>query len=177
MNLVKTISTELDNMNRRVVKFLRFGRSDVQTSLQASSPGVDANPIKNMVAVYASTEEKGKTVIIGYINKNQIANPGEYKIFSMNNEGDEKTYIYLKNDGTMEIGGSSDNMVRYSILKDEYDKTKDALDAIIDVLTGVPINEPGNGAPSALQTSLSGALSGKVTGDITGSKIDEIKTL
>lgn len=177
LNLVKTISTELDNLNRRIVKFLRFGRSDVQTSLQASAPGVDANPIKDMVAVYAATEEKGKTVIVGYINKNQISKPGEYRTFSTNDEGDEETYIYLKDDGTIEIGGASDNMVRFAPLKEGYDKTKDVSDAIVTILTGPPINEPGNGAPSALQAALSSALSGKSTGDIDDSKIDEIKTL
>ena len=90
--------------------------------------------------------------------------------------GPDGQTVVLNNDGTLDLLGTDDNAVRYSPLKDGYDKTTDALDAIINILTGVPINEPGNGAPSALQASLSAALAGKNTGDISGAKIDEIKT-
>jgi hypothetical protein len=177
MNFVKVISTELDTINRRIVKLLRFGKSDVQTSLEAMPFGIDSNPIKDLVAVYSATEEKGKTVIIGYVNRNQLAGIGETRLFSTDGNGVLKTYIHLKNDGTQEIGGNADNLVRYSVLKSEYDKTKDALDAIMSVLTGAPINEPGSGSPSALQAALLAALTGKSTGDITGAKIEQIKTI
>lgn len=176
LNLVKTISTELDNLNRRIVKFLRFGKSDVQTSLQASPPGVDANPIKNMVAVYASTEEKGKTVIVGYINKNQVAKPGEHKIFSMNDEGDEETYIYLKDDGTMEIGGASDFMVRYNELETAFNELQDSVNEMVDEWNAfatayVPGSPTVTGLPPTANTV------SNASADITPSKIEEIKTL
>lgn len=177
MNLIKVLSSEIDSLSRRVVKFLRFGKDDVQTSLEVSPFGIDSNPVKDLVALYSATEEHGRTVVVGYINKNQLSNTGEVRMYSTDTNGDVQTYTWLRNDGTIEIGGDSDFMVRYSVLKEEYDKTKDALDAIMNVLSGSPINEPGNGSPSALQAALSAALTGKVTGDISGSKIDEVKTL
>ena len=177
MNLVKTISTKIDSLNRRIIKFLRYGKDDIQTSFESYPFGIDSNPVKDLIAIYSPTNEKGKTVILGYLNKNQLAKVGENRLYSTDEDGNEVFYVYLKNNGEAEIGGNSDNMVRYSPLKDEYDKTKDVLDSILNILTGAPINEPGNGAPSALQAALSAALVGKSTGDISGSKIDEIKTL
>jgi len=177
INYVKTISTSIDSAKKRIVKFLRLGLHDVQTAFEAAPFGIDSNVPKDFIAIYAATGEKGSTIIIGYINKNQLSEVGETRIYSTSTDGkDLKFYVYCKNDGTAEIGGDVDNMVRYSKLKEEYDKTKEVLDIFLQTLQ-TPINEPGNGAPSAFQAALLGALSGKATGDIASCKIDEIKTL
>lgn len=177
INFVKTISTEIDSKKRRVIKFLRLGLKDVQTSEEASAFGIDSHVPKDFVAVYAATGEKGSTVILGYLNKNQLAKVGENRIYSTDEEGKEvKFYLHLKNDGTAEFGGDADNLVRYAKLKEEYDKTKDVLDTFLTALQ-TPVNEPGNGAPSAFQAALLGVLASKQTGDISSCKIDEIKTL
>jgi len=123
-NFVKVISTELDTIKRRVVKILRFGKSDVQTALECGPYGIDSNPIKDMVAVYAPTEEKGKVAIIGYINKNQKALPGEFRMFSTDANGVEKFYVWLKNDETIEIGGNSNFAVKFNELKTEFNALK-----------------------------------------------------
>lgn len=179
MNFVKIDSTLVDNLTRRVVKFLRLGLRDVQTSLQAGPYGSDTNPIANMVAVYAPTDERGKTVILGYINKNQLAQPGEHRIFSTNEDGELQTYLWLKNDGNMAIGGDADNMVRFSELKTGFDQLKTDLNDLIQkynshthLLTIVPTvgTATGTAAPTITQDTPSNA-------DIDGAKIDEIKTL
>ena len=36
-----------------------------------------------MVAIFAETSNNSEAVIIGYINKNQVAGPGEKRIFSL----------------------------------------------------------------------------------------------
>src|SRR5688572_1357771 len=107
MQLIKIISTELDRFNRRLAKFLRYGKNDTQTALQVGPFGVDANPIKDMIAVYAPTGEKGETVVIGYINKNQLAEPGEHRIFSTNASGAVQASVYLKTNGVIVITGQS----------------------------------------------------------------------
>lgn len=123
--LVKVISTEIDNLKRRVVKILRFGKSDVQTCIEANAYGIDSNPIKDMVAIYAETGEKGKVAIIGYLNKNQKALVGEIRLFSTDDKGTEKFYTWLKNDGTYEIGGDTNYAVKFNELKNEFNKLKD----------------------------------------------------
>ena len=65
INLVKVISTEIIN-SRLLVKILRYGKSDVQTPKQVSSYGVDSNPVKDMIAVYAKCGSDNNNIIIGY---------------------------------------------------------------------------------------------------------------
>lgn len=124
MNLVKTISAELVKKTR-ILKFLGFGKSDIQTAPEASAYGLDSNPIKDMVAVYSPTATKGSAVIIGYINKNQKALPGEFRIFSTDAQGAEKFYVWLRDSGKIEIGGTTNYAVKYKELKEELDKLQE----------------------------------------------------
>ncbi|KKN54299.1 hypothetical protein LCGC14_0593540 [marine sediment metagenome] len=164
MNSVKIISTETNELTQRVAKFLRFGLKDVQTAIQTAPYGVDSNPIKDMVAIYGTTSDKGKPVIIGYINKNQLADIGETRIFSTDASGTLKTYIWLQNDGIMEVGGSVDNMVRFSDLETGFNQLKSDFNAFL-----VHVHGAAGTPPVPLATPS--------TASIAGSKINEIKTL
>ncbi len=164
MNLATIISTEINNLSQRVSKFLRFGLNDVQTAIQTAPYGVDSNPIKGMIAVYGATSEKGKPVIIGYINKNQLADVGETRIFSTDENGVLQTFIWLQNDGIMEIGGDVDNMVRFSELKSGFDELKSDFNAFLTHVHGAAGTPP---TPPATPS----------TASIDDSKINEIKTL
>ena len=147
------------------MKFLRFGQSDVQTSIEANPYGLDSNPIKDMVAVYAETTGKGDTVIIGYLNKNLKADVGEFRTFSTDSNGNEKFYIWLKNNGDCEIGGNVDNMVRYQKLADGMLQFQNKLIVQLNLIsTGIAA---GGGS----------YVVGDVSIDISQSKINEIKTL
>lgn len=121
----KTFSSQLDDLKRRVIKVLRFGNSDVQTALESMPFGLDAPPIKDMVAIYGETSVKGQVVIIGYLNKNQKAEPGEFRMYSTDANGAEKFYVWLKKDGIVEIGGDTNFAVKYNELKEELDKLQE----------------------------------------------------
>jgi hypothetical protein len=173
--LTKTISTELDSLKRRLVKVLRYGKSDVQTCIQALPYGVDSNPIKDMVAVYCETSEKGKVAIVGYFNKNQLAEVGEYRTFSTDENGVVKFYTWLKNDGTMEIGGDTNFAVKYNELKSEYDKTKTYLTTLKTatgaIATALDALIPGT------STAFNLAMTGQTVGDFSLTKNEKIKTI
>lgn len=173
LNITKVISTSFDDLQRRIIKVLRKGKSDVQTPIEASPFGIDSNPIKDMIAVYGQTEEKGKTVIIGYIDKNKLAASGETRLYSIDNNGNLKTYVWLKNDGTMEIGGNTKHMVRYEELQTAFNQLKQDLNTFITIFnshthTGVTI-----GVGSTSTTTTPGTSS---SADISPAKIDNIKT-
>lgn len=171
------IITRVKEATKEFIKVLRYGKDDIQTADQYLPWGVDSKPIKNALALYSNTGNRGESVIIGYLINSEMTVEGESALYSTDDDGAVMFYLLLKKDGTAEFGGNSDNLVRYSVLKNEYDKTKGVLDAILNILNGPPITEPGNGAPSALQTALKSALTGLQTGDIADSKIEEIKTL
>jgi len=174
---VKIISTKADDIGRRLVKSLGWGKDDVQETKVASSFGDDSNPVENMVAVYSPTSDIGNPVIIGYINKNQIADIGEKRIFSTDSDGNVVFAIHLKNDGTAEIGGNSDFLVRFNELESGFNQIKSDLNDLVSAFnshmhataaTGPPV--PPTPIPSQIPATPS-------TASISGAKIEEIKTL
>jgi len=64
-------------------------------------------------------------------------------------------------------GGANGGLCITPKLVEELGKTNDLLQAIVTIISGTPINEPGNGSQSALQAALSGAISGKALGDFS----------
>ena len=170
INVTKTISTSIKNAVR-FVKFLRMGKSDVQECRQSSPFGIDSAPTKDMAAIYAKTAEVGKPVIIGYINKNQIAEAGETRIFSTDENGTVKIALHLKNDGTAEFGGNTKNMVRFQELETGFNDLKTDFNNLVTAYNlHIHPSSSGTTSPTATQGTSS-------TADISGSKIDEIKTL
>lgn len=178
MNFVKVISVELDSLQRRVVKVLRMGKGDIQTSDQVAPHGIDSYPVKDMTAIYAQTEQKGETVIIGYLNKNMLAAIGETRMYSTDADGGLKTFVWLKNDGTIELGGSAKNLVRFQELKTGFDQLKTDLNDMKtkwNAFTAAYV--PGGPALVGTPPTLAGQNSPASTASIDSAKIDEIKTL
>lgn len=176
MNLVTVISTSITT-GRRLIKLLRFGKNDVQEVREITPFGYDGNPPEGMTALYGATSEKGKAVIVGYINTNQSVEIGETKIYSTDADLAEQMYLHLKNDGTAEFGGDSDFMVRYSELETAFNQLKSDFNTLVSTynshthpFVGLAVGVPGSTAPTASSGSSS-------TADITGAKIEEIKTL
>lgn len=174
LSAIKTYSSEVIDQGRRLVKFLRFGKSDVQTALQVAPYGIDSNPVKDMVAIYAPTQQKGETVVIGYINKNQLANVGEFRMFSTDENGTLKFAIYLKNDGTVEIGGNTKNMTRFQELESGFNELRSDFNAHVQKFNAH--THPGVQSGGAV-TGATTTPSDPSAASIAGAKIDQIKTL
>jgi hypothetical protein len=147
---------------KRILKLLQFG---AKTAKVAAPFGDDANPIKDMTAIYAETTVNGEPFVIGYVNTNQVAAVGEKRIFSLKEDGSSSTYIWLKNDKTIEIGGNADNAVRFLPLKTGISATDTAITAELAKIQAAFVTVGGVYAPGIIST------------DIDGSKIAEIKTL
>lgn len=109
---VDSTSTE-DGM--RMIKVDQFGAKE---PYECAPFGFDSNPVKDMIAVYADTSETGEPIIIGYINENQLADVGELRLYNSN-----KSYIWLKNDDTIELNGDSRTIVAFIDLKTELENT------------------------------------------------------
>lgn len=164
INIVKIFSTGFDKAKRRVVKFLRMGKRDVQTSVESGPFGVDSNPPANLRAIYADTGTKGDTVIIGYINLNQLAEVGENRLFSTDSDGNLIFEARMRNDGTFEIGGSVDNLVRFAKLDAEMQVLAGSINAELAKISIAIAGVGGAYAP------------GTITINIGAAKIDELKT-
>ncbi len=164
---VNIISSEFDKLKRRVVKFWRFGKDDVNTSMEVSPFGIDSNPLKGMAGIYAETAKNGETVLIGYINQDQLAAIGETRIFSKDANGQVKAFVWAKNDGILLLNGDANFAVKFNELKAGFDQLKvDLNDLIVKYNTH---GHPAINSPTALVDVPS-------TASIDSAKNDNIKT-
>jgi hypothetical protein len=81
--------------------------------------------------------------------------------------------IKIETTGTLKINKGSEAMIKGNELNTQLDTSNELLQALIDIIKGGPINEPGNGAPSALQLALSNAIATKSLGDYSNIKSTE----
>jgi hypothetical protein len=173
--LVKILSTESGPLGRLIVKFLRYGSNDVQTSISAQPFGTDSNPVKDMIAVYAPTSEMGKTVIIGYLNPDAIAEVGGHRIYSTDESGAVQGTIYLRANGDAEINGDTDNMVRFTKLKEAFDKLKSDHNSLVTAFN-THLHPTASVGPPSPPTPGAGIPAQPSSADISGAKIDNVKT-
>ncbi|HXP52431.1 MAG TPA: hypothetical protein VN922_20930, partial [Bacteroidia bacterium] len=116
----------------------------------------------------------GASVIMGYINKNQKALTGEMRLFSTDAQGAEQMYVWLRNNGYLELGGDTNFAVKYNQLETEFNKLKtDHNNLLADfkalIHPGVTV---GTGSTGAYVSTLT-----PNTSDITQVKNDKIKTI
>jgi hypothetical protein len=117
VSIVK-IENAILSAGKRLLKSIRFGTKDGKQSFESMPYGVDSSPISGMKAIYASTGTSGKSVIIGYINTNQVAEEGETRIFSSGGE------IWLRTNGTCEILGTGNFLVKFNELETAFNQLK-----------------------------------------------------
>lgn len=180
MKLLSVTGRQFNSLLQLVVKAWN-GRSSTFTAEEISPYGIDSNPIDGMVAVYARTEADGDEVFIGYINKNRLADIGEVRLFSTDSSGTLKAYVWLKNNGTLELLGNTDNAVRYSKLELAFNQLKSDFNALVTAYNShvhVIVNAVPLATPPGVVTSTATVTTGTPSSaDITPAKINEIKTL
>lgn len=146
-----------------------YGIKGGMTADECAAPGDDSVPIQGMDAIYAETSNDGEPIIIGYLNMNQLASEGEKRFYSMKKNADgtysQAFYTWLKNDGTYEIGGTIDNLVRYNALNTALQQHIVKLQTQLSLIAAGIATAGGSYTP------------GDVSLDITPSKINEIKCL
>lgn len=155
MITAKTISQSIA-AGLRTIKVLCFGKYDSRSASQVAPVGVDSAPIKDMVAVYSKTENDAERVIVGYFNASLLAAPGEIRIYATGADGSEKTRVWCRDNGKINIGGvgASDNtmhLVRFEDLEDALRTFKEDINSQIigqfnshtHPFVGVAVGAPG----------------------------------
>ena len=131
---------------QRILKVIQYGP---KTANECGPFGLDSSPLENYTAIYAETSNVGESLIIGYIQKTQLASPGESRLFSLDQNGLLKAEIFCKADGTIILNGGSFNSVRYENLNDQLQQLKTDINtellkvqAAITTLGGTYANTP-----------------------------------
>lgn len=122
----KVKSATIDQ-GKRFLKVLGIGGS-AYTAKECAPFGFDSMPPENHTAIYAETSNKSEAVILGYINKNQLASVGEARMYSVGEDGATIAYISCRSGGNVEINGNQYTAVRFSPLKTAIDAKDDLID-------------------------------------------------
>jgi hypothetical protein len=148
---------------KEFVKVLRYGRSDVVTADQYLPFGIDSKPIQDMIAARGKTRNSAEPIIFGYLIESEKTEEGEIRLYSSDSSGNEKVYVYIKKDGTIEIGGDTDNLVKYTPLNTAMNQLALDINAeLVKISAGI--------------TTAGGAYTPEpISIDISKSKVDEIK--
>ena len=174
MRIIAVISSSLER-RRHLIKFNKMGNNDTEETDQVLPYGIDSNPISDSRGLYTQTSVLGENFIVGYIGENQITEPGEIALFSTDDNGAVQIRFHLKKDGTAELGGNNDFLVRFNELEKGFNELRDDHNALIvkynthvHPYVGLVVGVPGATTPTASTDTPS-------TANISASKISELK--
>jgi len=98
---------------KRILKINQFG---AKTAKESYPFGFDSQPLEDWTAIYSETSNKSESVIIGYINKNQLAEPGSSRMYALGESGEVVGFVHCRASGVLELNGSSFSSVRFQNL-------------------------------------------------------------
>jgi hypothetical protein len=158
---------------------LQVQENDFTCTIQS---GEDVPAIARLKAVLETENTEG-FVLIPAQNSEVIVteiNIGEYAVTGYSvidkillKTGDMK--LQMDKNGIVLNDGTFGGLIKIEELKSELDKINQILQAILTVLQGTPVTEPGNGSPSALQQALNSALAGKTLPTYTNIENNKVK--
>ena len=141
---------------KRIVKVLQHG---VKTAKEVSPFGIDSGPLEDMTAIYLETENRNEAVIVGYINKNRVAEAGEIRLYSTGPLYQEKSYIYLKKDGKININGDAFSAVRFEPLKSSFSSLDLSVNTELGKISASIAALSGTYLPGVINTSIDNSKS------------------
>lgn len=145
LSKIKSVSIEA---GQRILKVLQYGP---KTANECSPFGFDSSPLAEYTAIYGETANVGESVIIGYIQKSQLAEAGETRLFSLDSNGLLKAEIFCKSNGKILLNGGGYSSVRYENLNSKIQTMKNDINiellkiqTAITSLSGSYVNSPIN---------------------------------
>ncbi len=153
------LKSSVIEQGKRILKVLQFG---AKTANESMPFGYDGNPIADMTAIYANTSNNSETVIIGYINKNQIAGVGETRLFSLDSNGALKSFVWLKNDGDLQLNGDEYTSVRFAPLNTGLQNQNTLINAELTKIQIAITALGGAYTPAMVSTNIDNSESQKV---------------
>jgi hypothetical protein len=129
-----------------------------------------SGPLLYKVALKSGSEDDASGIV-------QIPEVGSIVLVGIKQNQKNAAYVLKcsKVSSVVIDGGANGGLIKIEELKAQYLKTKLLLDAITEVINGVPIPEAGNGAPSGLQTALKTAITSMQTGSLENIENTKVK--
>jgi hypothetical protein len=125
ISLSKLKSSTIEQ-GKRFLKVLQFG---AKTAKESYPFGFDSVPPADWTAIYAETTNKDESVIIGYINRNQLASIGESRIYALGSNKEVTAFLWAKSQGDLLLNGSNFTAVRFDPLDTALQTEKSQINA------------------------------------------------
>jgi hypothetical protein len=109
-------SSAVIEIGKRIIKASGIGGS-AMTAKECVPFGIDGQPREGWTAIYAETTNKSETVILGYINKNQLAEAGELRLYSVAESGASSAFVFLKAGGEIWLNSNQYSAVKFEPLQ------------------------------------------------------------
>lgn len=140
MIILSEVKSSILQAAKRLVDMVCTGKADIRQVVETGPYGFDSSPIPGTRAVYVDTIGK-QSVTVGYIGKNQKAQPGESKMYSTDTGGVEKYFVYCYADKvSIGTGTPAKHFTRYedlnTKLQDQISQINTQLDAISAGISG-----------------------------------------
>ena len=107
-------SSAVITAGKRILKLKQFG---VKTAKECAPFGFDSQPLEGMTAIYMETSNKEEAVVVGYVNKQQLAEGGESRMYAVGEDGAVVSYVWSKKDGTIGLNGFDHSSIRFGPLQ------------------------------------------------------------
>jgi len=123
-NTLAKVKSFVIESGKRILTVMQYG---AKTAKEAYPFGFDSAPLADYTAIYLETSNKDESVIVGYVNKAQIAKLGESRMYALRSSGESigelLGFVYCREDGTTAINGSEFSAVRFQNLKTAIDNS------------------------------------------------------
>ena len=156
ISLAKYFSATIE-AGKRILKVTQFG---TKTAKECRPFGFDSQPPEGWTAIYSETTNKDESVIIGYINKNQLVGAGESRQYSVDALGAVKAYVVCDASGRITLNGNEFSAVRYENLVTGLNANDTLINAeFAKIATAINALVPGSYVVTPVSTNITTAKS------------------
>ena len=155
------------------------GGGRITTAENFSPAGDDSFPLLTDIPFIVPAPGTGRFVVLGYldpINEGQ-ALEGERRFIARDSSGAPVSFVWLRNDGSLELNGAGDYAVRYTPLEEQVHQLRDDLNAFIQAYLAhihtTTATIGSSGTPGVISPTASTV--GESSIDISPAKVDMVK--
>ena len=142
---------------KRIIKAFTIGGA--ATAKQVYPFGFDSQPLEGVTAIYSDTSNKDESIIIGYINKNQLAEVGASRMYALGESGEVSGFVFVRASGVLELNGSDFSAVRYENLKAKIDLLQTQINSQWPLIAAGIATGGGNYTPTSVNVDFSNTQS------------------
>lgn len=144
---------------KRILKVTQFG---AKTAKESYPFGFDSQPLEDWTAIYSETSNKSESVIIGYINKNQLAEAGSSRMYALGESGEVVGFVHCRTSGVLELNGSDYSSVRFQNMVQAINAQNVLINAELSKISASIGLLGGSYTPGTISTNLTSSESATV---------------